>query len=102
MADRPVLRVTVQAAQRLALGTGSEVSYYTGTHSFVPGSVLRGALAAAWIAEHGPPTAAGSDRTRFRYLFDGPIRYGARRVPGSTVTPVSARVCKYPKSPECK
>ena len=92
---RGSLRVTVTARQRLALGVGSEVSYFTGTHPFAPGSVLRGALAAAWIAENGPPTSGGG-AAAFRELFDGPIRYGPMFVPGTVVVPVSARRCKYP------
>jgi CRISPR-associated protein Csx10 len=94
-----ILRVTVTARQRLALGVGSEVSYFTGTHSFVPGSVLRGALAAAWIAEHGPPPDGSA---AFGGLFDGPIRYGPMYVPGTVVVPVSVRLCKYPKNEFCK
>ena len=101
MADHGALRVTVLARQRLALGVGGEVSYFTGTHPFVPGSVLRGALAAAWIAGpgHGPPvTRAGNGRAGdFRALFDGDIRYGPLHVTGSDVVPVSAWLCKYPK-----
>jgi CRISPR-associated protein Csx10 len=92
---RGVLRVTVTARQRLALGVGSEVSFFTSTHRYAPGSVLRGALAAAWITENGPPSA-GNDAAGFRELFDGPVRYGPLFVPGSAVMPVSARRCKYP------
>jgi CRISPR-associated protein Csx10 len=95
------LRVTVTARQRLALGVGSEVSYFTGTHPYAPGSVLRGALAAAWIAEYGPPTA-GDDAAAFRELFDGPVRYGPMFVPGTVVVPVSARLCKYPLDDRCR
>ena len=101
MTGRGGLRVTVTARQRLALGVGSEVSYFTGTHPFAPGSVLRGALAAAWIAEHGPPTAA-SGAAAFRDLFDGAIRYGPMFVPGAVVVPVSARRCKYPRDTRCE
>ena len=101
MTGRGSLRVTVTARQRLALGVGSEVSYFTGTHPFAPGSVLRGALAAAWIAENGPPTA-GSGAVAFRELFDGPIRYGPMFVPGTVVVPVSARRCKYPRDARCE
>ncbi|MGH3168987.1 MAG: hypothetical protein ACRDN0_24290, partial [Trebonia sp.] len=93
-----ILRVTVTALQRLALGVGSEVGYFTGTHSFVPGSVLRGALAAAWIAEHGPPHPGSA---AFGELFDGPIRYGPMFVPGAALVPVSAWRCKYPNGPDC-
>jgi CRISPR-associated protein Csx10 len=101
MTENGILRVSVVAQQRLALGVGSEVSYFTGTHPFVPGSVLRGALAATWIAEHGPPAAGSSDETRFRDLFDGHIRYGALHVPGTGLVPVSAWLCKYPKDGNC-
>jgi CRISPR-associated protein Csx10 len=101
MPDTTVLSVSVTAQQRVALGIGSEVSYFTGTHLFVPGSVLRGALAAAWIAENGPP-AGGRAEEHFRELFDGSIRYGALYVLGSVVVPVSAWLCKYPKDRACK
>ena len=101
MTENGALRVSVLARQRLALGVGSEVSYFTGTHPFVPGSVLRGALAAAWIAEYGPPAAGSSDEARFRDLFDGHIRYGALHVPGTGLVPVSAWLCKYPKNDSC-
>ena len=102
MADPGMLAVTVLARQRLALGTGSEVSFFTGSHAFVPGSVLRGALAAAWIAEHGPPAPGSSGQAWFRDLFDGPVRYGPLHVPGSFVQPVSARRCKYPMDSACE
>jgi CRISPR-associated protein Csx10 len=96
-----ILQVTVTARQRLALGVASEVSYFTGTHSFAPGSVLRGALAAAWIAEHGPPSD-GDAAVAFRELFDGPIRYGPMYVPGTVLVPVSVRLCKYPRDENCR
>lgn len=104
MADHAALLVTVVARQRLALGVGSEVSYFTGTHSFVPGSVLRGALAAAWIADpkHGPPSMRDGRADEFRELFDGDIRYGPLHVTGSSVIPVSVWRCKYPKDDECR
>jgi CRISPR-associated protein Csx10 len=102
MTEPGMLAVTVVARQRLALGTGSEVSFFTGSHAFVPGSVLRGALAAAWIAEHGPPAPGSSEQAWFRDLFDGPVRYGPLHVPGSFVQPVSVRRCKYPKNGACE
>lgn len=101
MPDVEVLHVTVDARQRLALGTGAEVSYFTDSHAFVPGTVLRGALAAAWIAEHGPPGHGNGRTASFRELFDGPIRYGPLYADGSQVVPVSARTCKYPADAEC-
>jgi CRISPR-associated protein Csx10 len=101
MADATELQVTVRARQRVALGVGSEVGYFTGSHEFVPGSVLRGALAAAWIAEYGPPSRGNSYADRFRELFDGAIRYGPLYAAGSEVIPVSAWLCKYPAGQDC-
>ena len=99
----PTTLVTVTAQQPLALGVTSEVSFFTDSHPFVPGSVLRGALAAAWIAEYGPPTAENpdADPSRFRELFDGGIRYGPLYAAGSTRVPISVLRCKYPNESAC-
>ncbi len=99
---RRALRVTVVAQQPLSLGTEAEVAFYTPSHQHVPGSVLRGALAAAWISEHGTPTGDNPHAGRFRALFDGDIRFGPLLVEGSTRTPMSVHKCKYPVSEQCK
>ncbi|GAA4178222.1 hypothetical protein GCM10022251_82250 [Phytohabitans flavus] len=95
-----MLQVTVTARQPLALGVSSEVSFFTDGHRFVPGSVLRGALAAAWIAEHGTPNGSGST-ARFRALFDGQTRFGPLHPDGSTRIPLSVLSCKYPRDEVC-
>lgn len=95
------LAVTVVARQRLALGVGSEIGYYTAGHPYVPGSVLRGALAAAWIAEHGPPRRINPVTGEFRTLFDGEIRYGHLLAAGSGRVPLSVYRCKYPVGDAC-
>jgi CRISPR-associated protein Csx10 len=98
----PLLNVTVTALQPLSLGTTAEVSFYTGSHDFVPGSVLRGALAAAWIAENGPPDAVDpASAELFRALFDGDIRFGPLYPAGCQRIPVSVLYCKYPQSDAC-
>jgi CRISPR-associated protein Csx10 len=96
------LRVTIMAEQPLALGIGSEVSFFTDSHSFVPGSVLRGALAATWIAEYGPPVRSHAHVDRFRELFDGLIRYGPLYVEGGQREPLSVLHCKYPETQACE
>lgn len=45
--------VTVTSQQRTSFGTGGERAYLTRTYPFLPGSVLRGALAAAWLRDGG-------------------------------------------------
>ncbi|WP_432902533.1 RAMP superfamily CRISPR-associated protein [Micromonospora matsumotoense] len=95
------LAVTVVARQRLALGVGSEIGYYTAGHPYVPGSALRGALAAVWITEHGPPGRGNPKTDEFRTLFDGKIRYGNLLPAGSHRTPLSVFRCKYRTERAC-
>ena len=96
------LRVTIIAEQPLALGIASEVSFFTDSHPFIPGPVLRGALAAAWIADHGPPERDTPHIDRFRELFDGDIRYGPLLPEGSQREPLSVLHCKYPTTDACQ
>lgn len=56
--------VTITSQQRTSFGTGGERAYLTHTHPYLPGSVLRGALAAAWL-RNGKPTDEG-----FRTIFE--------------------------------
>ena len=62
-----MLDVVVTAEEPLALGVSPESGNVIDSWAYVPGSVLRGALAAAWIASHGPPPvtpAAERDQDR--------------------------------------
>jgi|GEM_PF-576127 len=97
------LQVTLTACQPLAVGVTSEVGYVTESHPYVPGSVLRGALAAAWIAEYGPPDQCDpADAARFRLLFDSGVRYGPLLPAGSRRVPMSVYRCKYPRDLACR
>jgi CRISPR-associated protein Csx10 len=96
------LDVTVTARQAMSLGSSSEVSYFTDSHPFVPGTVLRGALAAAWIAEHGEPQRSAGSARRFRELFDGGIRFGPLYPRDSQRIPLSVLRCKYPVGERCR
>ncbi len=94
--------VTVLARQGLALGGPPEVGFDKATLPYVPGSTLRGALATAWIQEHGFPTAANPRRPEFIGLFERDVRYGPLFQDGTTVVPLSAIWCKYPATPACE
>lgn len=73
------------------------------TYRYVPGSVLRGALAAAWIREHGKPRdTCDTLREQFHYLFEGPVRYGPLFDPASVVVPLSVLRCKYRPKRRCR
>ncbi|MFJ4010344.1 type III-B CRISPR module-associated Cmr3 family protein [Streptomyces sp. NPDC090026] len=91
-----MLDLTVTAHQPLALGVRPTGTAPVPTRRHVPGSVLRGALAAAWIAEHGLPTAApAAQRREFTALFEADVCYGPLFATGSRIVPLSVLRCKY-------
>ncbi len=97
-----VPEVIAAARQGLAVGGPGEVGFDKVTLPYVPGSTLRGALATAWILEHGIPDAANPRREEFIALFERDIRYGPLLQDGTAVVPLSAVWCKYPATPACE
>ncbi|GAB3275258.1 hypothetical protein GCM10027589_00250 [Actinocorallia lasiicapitis] len=93
--------VTITAHQGLILGGPAEVGFDKTSLDYIPGSVLRGALAAAWIKEHGVPARTNPHRKEFIDLFEGEIRYGRLLQDGTSVTPLTAQRCKYPRTSDC-
>ncbi|MGW2476581.1 type III-B CRISPR module-associated Cmr3 family protein [Streptomyces sp. NPDC001665] len=97
-----MLDVYATPVQPLAMGRRPRGLAPVAGHHHVPGSVLRGALAAAWIAEFGPPQhAAPAHRTSFHELFEGRARFGPLLAHGSWVVPLSVHTCKYRPKPDC-
>jgi CRISPR-associated protein Csx10 len=90
------------ARQGLAVGGPAEVGFDKATLGYVPGSVLRGALASVWIGEHGIPDAANRRREEFIALFERDVRYGPLFQDGTSVVPLSAIWCKYPATGACR
>lgn len=91
--------VAMTLMQRSHLGTGPRAAFRQKTLTHVPGSVLRGALAAAWIAAHDG-TIPKADRGEFIELFEHGVSYGplfASRPP----LPLSLRVHQYPATARC-
>ncbi|WP_329543354.1 hypothetical protein OG548_45880 [Streptomyces sp. NBC_01356] len=95
----------VTARQPLALGTRPAGTAPTRTHRHIPGPVLRGALAALWIAAHGTPdrlqTTAPDLYAQFIELFEGVVRYEPLYAPGWQTVPMSVLRCKYPRNQQC-
>jgi CRISPR-associated protein Csx10 len=97
-----MFEVTLTAEEPLALGVAPQAGNVVDSWALVPGSVLRGALAARWIAHHGPPnTAAPADRAQFLELFEGDIRYGPLLADHSAIEPLSVQRCKYRPQSTC-
>lgn len=84
--------VTLTAQQPVSLGRSGPRGYLTPTHPYIPGSVVRGALASAWIAAHGTPDDLFED------TFDRRIRFGPAFPDGLTLVPQSVHLCKYHQS----
>jgi len=87
------LTFTLQLRAPLALHRARASVQYVGTLDYIPGTTLRGALAEAYLAEHGAP-----DNT-FRALFlSGQVQYGdlwPSCAGGQTILlPATAQVCK--------
>ncbi|MBF6189451.1 type III-B CRISPR module-associated Cmr3 family protein [Nocardia farcinica] len=91
--------VTAILDQPAALGTGSRGDFRTDTHDHIPGSVLRGACAAAWIRAHGKPAA---NDPRFAEIFEGNGVFGPLHAQETLPLPLSTRVHKYRPEPGCR
>ncbi|MET7765238.1 type III-B CRISPR module-associated Cmr3 family protein [Streptomyces sp. NPDC005393] len=91
-----LLDVQVTAHQPLALGVRPAGTAPVQTQHHIPGSVLRGALAAAWIRDHGLPNKVPPQlRQEFVALFESETVYGPLFATGSQIVPLSVRRCKY-------
>lgn len=91
------LRLTLD--QPAQIGDRPRSDQVLATVRHVPGPVVRGALAASWIAEHGAPT--GSRRRReFVDLFEGGVRFGPL-FSGQPIPSLAVLAHKYPAGPAC-
>jgi CRISPR-associated protein Csx10 len=97
----PEVEVTLH--QPAALGRRPSGGTAVDTYRHIPGSVLRGALAAAWIRKHGVPASAEARlREQFVTLFERGVRFGPLLAPGWDVVPLSVLRCKYRPYLECR
>jgi CRISPR-associated protein Csx10 len=87
-------RVELVTEEPATLGMESETAFLRDVYRYVPGIVLRGALAAVWIGRNGLPD--GPRRLPFRDLFEVGLRPGPLLPEGGYVRPVSVTQCKYP------
>lgn len=97
-----MIRVEVRAEQPLHLGSQLDAGWLTDMHRFVPGSVLRGALAAIWLAEHLPPKPDTTGNVAFQRLFEGRVRFGPLYPSDDALRPLSVFGCKYADDDACR
>ena len=87
---------TLRAQQDLAVSWTSEIAFYQRSEEYITGTALRGALAAAWLADHGP------DLRYFADIFEGPVFFEGANPQGFKIVPLSVRRCKYKPLPACQ
>lgn len=95
-------KVTVTLQQPVHAGTGPLPDYRNPTHDHIPGSVLRGACAAAWIRALGAPEPGTAHRQAFIEAFESDGVFGPLHRPGGLPVPVSVLVHKYQAEPGCR
>jgi CRISPR-associated protein Csx10 len=94
-----VTTLTLTLRQPAQLGDRARDDSVLTTMDHLPGAVVRGALAAAWITANGEP--AGPRRAEFLRLFEGGVRFGALMPDGAETHPLSVVGHKYPLREDC-
>jgi CRISPR-associated protein Csx10 len=72
-----VSELTLTLSQPAQLGDRARKDYVLSTLEHVPGSVVRGAFAAAWLARNGVSKPGTPQRKEFLGLFEGGVRFGS-------------------------
>jgi CRISPR-associated protein Csx10 len=93
-----LLRLTL--TQPAQVGDRARNDSVLSTRRYIPGGVVRGALAAAWIAAYGEPGPGSPKRPEFLALFEGRVRYGPLFA-GSAFACLSVLSHKYPATSGC-
>lgn len=88
--------------QPAQLGSRARRDNVLGTLEHIPGSVVRGALAAAWLARHGASRPGTPEREEFLALFEGGVRYGALLRDGTEFMSLAVAGHKYDPEPGCR
>jgi CRISPR-associated protein Csx10 len=93
------LRLTLR--QPAQIGDRSREDFVHSTLDYIPGTVIRGAFAGAWLARNGVSEPGTPQREEFLRLFEGPVRFGALLRTGTEFAPLSLLVHKYPANHDC-
>jgi CRISPR-associated protein Csx10 len=95
-------KVTVTLQQPVHAGRGPLPDYRNPTHDHIPGSVLRGGCAAAWIRTLGTPSPGQPHRQAFIDAFESDGVFGPLHRAGGLPVPVSVLVHKYRAESGCQ
>jgi CRISPR-associated protein Csx10 len=95
-----VSELALTLRQPAQVGDGARSDFVLGTQDYLPGTVVRGAFAAAWIAANGPSAPGTPARTEFLRLFEGGVRFGPMFA-GAEFMPLSVVSHKYKETDDC-
>lgn len=87
--------------QPAQIGDRSREDFVLATMEYLPGSVVRGAFAAAWLARYGVPAKGTAQRAEFIRLFEGGVRYGSLLPAGTQPPSLSVVSHKYQPLDDC-
>jgi CRISPR-associated protein Csx10 len=96
-----VTGLTLKLRQSAQVGDRAREDFVLGTMEYLPGSVIRGAFAAAWIARNGVSERGTSQRAEFLRLFEGGVRFGALLPEGAEDPSLSVLSHKYRPLDSC-
>ncbi len=93
--------LTLTLSQSAQLGDRARKDYVLSTLEHVPGSVVRGAFAAAWLARHGASEPGTPQRKEFLGLFEGGVRFGSLLRDGTEFMSLAVVGHKYDPTAAC-
>jgi CRISPR-associated protein Csx10 len=88
----------VQPAQ---IGDRARKNFVLSTMEYIPGSVVRGAFAAAWLARHGASAPGTRMREEFLGIFEGGVRFGPLFRDGTEFMSLAVVGHKYDPTEDC-
>jgi CRISPR-associated protein Csx10 len=96
-----VSELTLTLSQPAQFGDRARKNFVLSTMEHVPGSVVRGAFAAAWLARHGPSRPGTPERKQFLDLFEGGVRFGPLLRDGTEFMSLAVAGHKYDPTGAC-
>lgn len=96
-----VSELTLTLSQPAQLGDRARKNFVLSTMEHVPGAVVRGAFAAAWLARYGPSKPRTPERKQFLDLFEGGVRFGPLLREGTEFMSLAVVGHKYDPTDAC-
>jgi CRISPR-associated protein Csx10 len=87
--------------QPAQIGDRAREDFVLSTLDHLPGTVVRGAFAGAWLARNGASAPGTPERAEFLRLFEGGVRFGPLLRPGTEFLPLSVVTHKYDELDTC-